>query len=52
MSDDNFWTGFFLVFLLFVFMFLTFYNVRRISDSVYEGLMSGKGATAKDSAIS
>lgn len=41
MSDDNLWTGFFLVFLLFVFMFLALYHVRHISDSVYEGLTEG-----------
>lgn len=40
MSDDNLWTGIFLVFLLFVFMFLSLYHVRHISDSVYEGFRS------------
>jgi len=42
MSDDNLWTGFFLVFLLFVFMFLALYHVRHISDSVYEGLKASQ----------
>jgi len=35
--DDNLWTGIFLVFLLFVFMYLALYHLRHISDSVYEG---------------
>ena len=38
MTDDNIWTGLFLVFLLFIVLFLSFYHVRNISDSVYEGL--------------
>ena len=40
MSDNDFWTGLFLVFVLFVFMFMTFYNVRYISDAVYEEFVS------------
>jgi len=38
MSDNDYWTALFLVFLAFLFMFVSFYNIRNISDAVYEGL--------------
>ncbi len=37
MSDNDYWTALFLVFLAFLFMFVSFYNIRNISDTVYEG---------------
>jgi len=40
--DDDFWTGLFLVFVIFSFMFLTFYHVHHIADTVYEGFLSSK----------
>ena len=45
MSEDNFWTALFLVFLLFVFMFLAFFHLRTISESVYEGITTRKNVS-------
>lgn len=37
---DSVWLGLFIAFVLFVFMFLTFYHVGDISNGVYEGLVT------------
>jgi len=44
MTDNDVWTGFFIIFVVFIFMFMTFYYVKPISDSVYEGFVNAYDA--------
>lgn len=48
MTDDV-WTGFFIIFVVFILMFMTFFYVQDISDSLYEGFANSYDRSAVSS---
>lgn len=39
-GSDDLWTGFFMIFVVFILMFMTFFYIQPISDSLFEGFVA------------